>query len=54
MALQVEDLNGVLTIKYPHYNFLLLLDQTSGHGRMREGSLNVNMMSLKFGGNKEN
>lgn len=51
MSLQVEDIYDVLTIKLPHYDFLLLLlDQSSGHGRMREGLLNTNVMSSKFGG----
>ena len=43
----------VVSVKFPHYNFLLLLDQSSGHGRMREGSLNANVMSSKFGGKQE-
>ena len=54
MALQVEDVFDVLAIKYPAYDFLFMLDQSSGHGRMREGSLNVNLMSLKFGGKQDN
>ena len=50
VALQVEDIFDVLSIKYPSYDFLFMLDQSSGHGRMREGALNVNQMSGKWGG----
>ena len=45
IALQVEDMFDVLSIKYPNYDFVLMLDQSSGHGRMREGALNVNQMN---------
>ena len=54
MALQVEDIYDVLASKFPHSNFLLLLDQSSGHGKMREGSLNVNSMRVRCGGCQEN
>ena len=50
VALQVEDVFDVLSIKYPSYDLLFVLDQSSGHGRMREGALNVNQMSGKWGG----
>ena len=53
MALQVENVFDVLSIKYPEYDFLFMLDQSSGHGRMREGLLNINSMSVKFGGKQE-
>ena len=33
MALQIEDIFDVFTIKYPYYNFLILMDQLSGHGK---------------------
>ena len=26
---------NVLLVKFPHYNFLLMLDQSSGHGQMK-------------------
>ena len=53
MALQVEDVYDVLSVKFPNYDFLFMLDQSSGHGKMREGSLNTNLMSMKFGGKQE-
>ena len=33
MSLQVEDIYDVLSVKYPAYDFLLLLDQSSGRGK---------------------
>ena len=53
MALQVEDIYDVLAVKFPHYDFLLMLDQSSGHGQMREGALNVNSMSVRWGGKQD-
>ena len=53
ISLQVEDIYDILSVKFPHYDFLLLLDQSSGHGKMRRGALNVHNMSLKFGGKQE-
>ena len=47
MALQVEDVYDVLVVKFLEYDFLFMFDQTSGHGKMREGSLNVNNMSVR-------
>ena len=53
MSLQVEDIYDVLLVKFPDYDFLLLLDQSSGHGKMREGSLNVNSMGEIWGGRQQ-
>ncbi len=53
MAIQVEDVYDVLCVKYPQFDFLFILDQSSGHGEMRESSLNVNLMSMKFRGKQE-
>ena len=50
IALQVEDVFDILSIKFPGYYFCFLLDQSSGHGRQREGSLNANLMNQTFGG----
>ena len=54
MSLQVEDVYDVLATVYPTYDFLLLLDQSSGHGKMREGALNVNTMGVRWGGCQQN
>ena len=53
MALQVEDVYDVLAIKYPAYDFLMMLDQSSDHGRMRQESLNEENMSVKWGGQQD-
>ena len=41
MALQIEDAFDVLSIKYPDYDFMILMDQSSGHGKRMEGGLNI-------------
>ena len=48
MALQVEDICDVLTVKLLQFDSLLLLDQSSGHGKLREGALDVNPMSMRY------
>ncbi len=52
MTIQVEDIFDVLAVKFPNYKLLFMLNQNSGHGREQEGSLNVNLMSMKFFFNK--
>ena len=47
-AIQVEGILDIVLVRQIDYNFLLLIDQSSGHGRMRKGTLNVNFMSVKF------
>ena len=56
MALQVEDVVDCLTIKYKnkYVDFLFLMDQSSGHGHMRDGTLNTNMMSVRDGWKQSN
>ena len=56
IALQVEDVYDALSIKFNDDNnvdFILMIDQSSGHGHMREGALNVNNMSVRYGGCQE-
>ena len=53
MALQVEDIFDVLSTKYIDFDFVFLMDQSSGHGRMRDGSLNINTMNKKWGGKQK-
>ena len=52
MALQIEDIVDCLSIKYKDNNvdFLFLMDHSSGHGCMRDGALNANTMSVRYGG----
>ena len=53
MSLQMEDAIDCLTsVKFPHCDFLFLLDHSSGHGKLREGGLNEKVMSAKWGGNQ--
>ncbi len=53
ICVQVEDVYDILAIKYPLFIFLLLLDQSSGHGKMTQGAQFINKMSVKFGGRQE-
>ena len=52
MALQVEDIVDCLAIKYYNKNvdFLFMIDQSRGHGHVRDGALNANTMNVRFGG----
>ena len=52
MALQIEDTFDVLSVKYPDFDFAILMDQSSGHGKKRGGGLNAMEMSGRFGGNQ--
>ena len=60
---QVEDVCDVLAVKfknnfveqnciYNKYNedFAIMMDQSSGHWKMREGVSNINLMSVRFCG----
>ena len=48
-SLQVEDIYEVLATIPLQFDFLLLLDQSSDHGKMREGALSVNTNREKDG-----
>jgi hypothetical protein len=41
MVLQVEDFCDAITNLYPQYDFLFLVDHSSGHDKQREDGLNV-------------
>ena len=53
IALQMEDAFDVLSIVFPHCDFVFLLDQSSGHGKRRKGGLDAKNMNLHWGGKKE-
>ena len=36
MTLQIEDAFDVLSIKYPEYDYMILVDQSNGHGKRME------------------
>ncbi len=52
MVLQLEDCVDCLTVLFPDYEFLFLLDHSCGHDRQREDGLNVENMNKSYGGNK--
>jgi hypothetical protein len=52
MVLHLEDCTDCLTVLYPEYGFLFLLDHSCGHDRQREDSLNVEQMNKTFGDNQ--
>ena len=52
MALQNEDAFDVLSVCYPHCDFLLLADKSSGHTKSREDGLDEKEMGKNWGGKK--
>ena len=50
MALQIEDIFDVLSIKFPDHDFLILMDQSSGHGKSLSNGLNAAKMNVSYGG----
>ena len=54
MALQMEDVYDVVSTVYPHFDFVTQMDQSAGHGKKREGGLDVSMMRKKWGGKQNN
>jgi hypothetical protein len=50
MVLQMEDCIDVLKVLYPSYDVLLLFDHSCGHNRQRDDGLNVENMSIGYGG----
>ena len=53
MALQIEDAFDVLCVKYPEYDFTILMDQSSGHGKKMEEGLNAEEMFVRYGGSQQ-
>ena len=50
MVIQLEDCVDVLKTAYPDFQFLFLFDHSNGHNRYRPNGLNINKISIKFGG----
>ena len=50
MTLQIEDIFDVLSVVYPDHDFVVLMDQSSGHGKQLPNGLNASAMNTKFGG----
>ena len=49
MALFIEDAYDVLKVIHPHCDFVTQMDQSAGHGKKREGGLDVSIMQKKMG-----
>jgi hypothetical protein len=54
MALQTEDLVDCLAVLYPEFDYVLLFDHSSGHGKSQKDGLNVNSMSKAWGSKQNN
>lgn len=52
MALQNKDEFDVLSYLYPNYNFVLLVDQSTGHRKRSTDALHAPIMCVKWGGNQ--
>ena len=50
MSLQHEDVYDVLNVVYPDYDFVILPDQSSGHGKRDDDALHALCMSVKWEG----
>ena len=50
ICLQTEDLCDILCVKYPKHDFMILIDQSTGHKKRSEDSLNSLNMSVRYGG----
>ena len=54
MALQIEEVFDVLSVEFLDFDYVILMDQSSGHGKKMEGGLNATEMSMRYGVNKKN
>ena len=50
MALQCEDVLEILSVKYPHCDFVLLMDHSTGHMRKRKDGLDAKQLGKYWGG----
>ena len=50
MVVQLEDCIDVLRVLYPDFDFIFLFDHSNGHDRLQPDGLNLNRVSVKFGG----
>ena len=50
LKLQLEDLINRLTVIFPQSDYYVMLDQSSGHCKVREDGLLVNRMNVSYGG----
>ena len=52
LFVQFEDCLDVLKVMYPQFDFVFFLDHSNGHDRLRPNGLNLNKISVRFGGKK--
>ena len=50
MVVQLEDCIDVLHVLHPDFDFIFLFDHSNGHDRLQPDGLNLNRVSVKFGG----
>ena len=53
MVLQLDDCVDCLNYLYPNYEFLFMLDHSSGHDKQKPDALNATNMKVKFGGKQK-
>ena len=54
LKLQIEDLVDCLKVIFPNFDYTILLDQSSGHCKVREDGLVINRMNVSYGGRLNN
>ena len=50
MILQLEDIIDILQHQFPEFDFVFLFDHSNGHDRLQPIGLNLNKISIRFGG----
>ena len=54
LKIQLEDLYDCLSVIFPNFDFLIMLDQSSGHCKVREDGLVVSKLNVNYGGKASN
>ena len=50
MVVQLEDCIDVLKVQFPEFDFVFLVDHSNGHDRLQPDGLNINKISVRYGG----
>ena len=50
MVTQLEDCIDILTFMFPDFDFVIFLDHSNRHDRMRPNGLNLNKIRIRYGG----
>ena len=48
----MEDVYDILSVRFPHCDSAILIDQSSGHRKKKEDGLDAMQMSVRYGGKK--